>query len=134
MAVYRRRRDLGVLLALVGFWFDLRPNTAKRVRCIRCRCRFNPVDDPEGERYPASPGYGYPGYSGQPAYPASPGYGYPGYSGYPANPGSPYGYQSRPPYSPYSGSGYGNPVAGYPGDRPSEDWSPGAEYAIEPAS
>jgi hypothetical protein len=25
-------------------------------------------------------------------------------------------------------------VAGYPGDRPSEDWSPGAEYAIEPAS
>jgi len=25
-------------------------------------------------------------------------------------------------------------VAGYPGDRPSEDWSPGAEYGIEPAS
>jgi len=24
-------------------------------------------------------------------------------------------------------------VSGYPGDRPSEDWSPGAEYAIEPA-
>src|SRR5882757_9456152 len=34
--------------------------------------------------YPASPGYGYPGYSGQPAYPTSPGY----------------GYQSHPPYSP----------------------------------
>src|SRR6266404_7325617 len=84
--------------------------------------------------YPTSPGYRYPGYSGQPAYPTSPGYRYPGYSGYPANPGSPYGYQSRPPYSPYSGSGYGNPVAGYPGDRPSEDWSPGAEYGIEPAS
>ena len=33
-----------------------------------------------------------------------------------------------------SGSGYGYPVAGYPGDRPSEDWSPGAEYAIEPTS
>ena len=84
--------------------------------------------------YSGPPGYGHPGYSGQPAYPASPGYGYPGYSGYPANPGSPYGYQSRPPYSPYSGSGYGNPVAGYPGDRPSEDWSSGAEYGIEPAS
>ena len=28
-------------------------------------------------------------------------------------------------------SGYGNPVAGYPGDRPSGDWSPGA---IDPSS
>jgi hypothetical protein len=32
-----------------------------------------------------------------------------------------YGFQGPPPNSPYSGSGYGNPVAGYPGDRPSED-------------
>ena len=80
--------------------------------------------------YPAygPPGYGYPGYAQQ-------GYGYPGYSGYPAYSGPPaYGYQSRPPYSPYSGSDYENPVAGYPGDRSSEDWSPGAEYAIEPSS
>ena len=61
------------------------------------------------------PGYGYPGYSGQPGYPA--------YSGPPG-----YGYQSRPPYSLYSGSG--DPMAGYPGDRPSEDWSTGAEYVI----
>ena len=59
----------------------------------------------------------------------------PSNSGYPAYSGPPgYGYQSRPLYSPYSGSGYGSPVAGYPGDRPSEDWSPGAEYGIEPAS
>jgi len=77
----------------------------------------------------------YPGYSGYPAYSGPPGYGYPGSSGQPSYPASPgYGYQSRPLYSPYSGSGYGNPVAGYPGDRPSEDWSPGAEYAIEPSS
>src|SRR6266404_2810682 len=77
--------------------------------------------------YP-QPGYGYPGYQ-------QPGYGYPGYSGQPGYSGPPgYGYQSRPPYSPYSGSRYGYPVAGYPGDRPSEDWSPGAEYAIEPSS
>ena len=55
---------------------------------------------------------------GQPAYPSAPGY----------------GFQSPPPYSPYSGSGYRNPVAGYSGDRPSEDWLPGAGYAIEPAS
>jgi hypothetical protein len=27
-----------------------------------------------------------------------------------------------------------NPVPGYSGDRPSENWSPGAEYAIEPVS
>jgi hypothetical protein len=81
--------------------------------------------------YSGPPGYGYPGYSGQPGYPASPGYGYPGYSGQPAYSASPgYGYQSRPPYSPYSGSRYGYPVAGYLGDRPSEDWSP----AIEPSS
>jgi len=25
-------------------------------------------------------------------------------------------------------------VAGYPGDRPSEDWSPGAEYVVGPSS
>jgi hypothetical protein len=65
--------------------------------------------------YPAfsgPPGYGYPGYSDQPAFPGPPPpYGYPGYSGQPAYPGSPNnGYQSRPLYSPYSGSGY--PVAG----------------------
>jgi hypothetical protein len=86
--------------------------------------------------YPAYgyPAYGYPGYSGYPAYSGSAGYGYPGYSRYPAYSGPPgYGYQSRPPYSPYSGSSYGYPVAGYLGDRPSEDWSPGVEYAIEPA-
>src|ERR1700738_3198621 len=54
------------------------------------------------------PGYGYPGY-------AQPGYGYPGYSRYPAYSGPPaYEYQSRPPYSPYSSSGYGYPVASYP--------------------
>jgi hypothetical protein len=99
---------------------------------------------------PVPLGYGYPGYSGQPAYPSA-GYGSPSNSGYPysgpsasappsdsgqpAYPGAPgYGFQSTPPYSPYSGSGYRNPVAGYSGDRPSEDWSPGAEYAIEPAS
>jgi hypothetical protein len=84
--------------------------------------------------YSGPPGYGYPGYSGQPGYPAysgPPGYGYPGYSRQPAYQGSPgYGYQSRPLYAPYPGSGYGYPVAGYLGDRPSEDWSP----AIEPAS
>jgi hypothetical protein len=51
----------------------------------------------------------------------------PAYSGPPGC-----GYQSRPLYSPFSGSAY--PVAGYPGDRASEDWSPGAEYAIEPYS
>jgi hypothetical protein len=101
--------------------------------------------------YSAAPGYGYPTYSGQPAYPSA-GYGSPSNSGYPAYSGPPastppsypgqpaypgapgYGFQGPPPNSPYSGSGYGNPVAGYPGDRPSEDWSPGAEYAIEPAS
>jgi hypothetical protein len=83
----------------------------------------------------AQPGYGYPGYSGYPAYSGSPGYGYPGYSEYPGYSGPPgYGYQSRPPYSPYSGSRYGYPVAGYSGDLSSEDWSPGAEYAIKPAS
>ena len=94
---------------------------------------------------------GYQGYSGQPAYPSA-GYGSPNNSGYPAYsrppasappsgsgqppyPGGPgYGYQSPPPYSPYSGSGFGDPVAGYSGDRPSENWSPGAEYAIERAS
>jgi hypothetical protein len=66
---------------------------------------------------------------------AQPGYGYPGYSGYPAYSGPPgYEYQSPPLYSPYSSSGYGNPVAGYPGDRPWEDGSPGSEYAIEPSS
>ena len=37
------------------------------------------------------------------------------------------GYQSSPPYSPYSGSGYRYPVYGYPGDRASEDWSPGPD-------
>src|SRR4029077_19337240 len=83
----------------------------------------------------AQPGYGYPGYSGGPAYSGSPGYGYPGYSGQPAYPaysGPPgYGYQSRPLYSPYSGSGY--PVSGYPADRASEDWPPGADDAIEPS-
>jgi hypothetical protein len=98
--------------------------------------------------YSAAPGYGYPTYSGQPACPSA-GYGSPSNSGYPAysgtsafapsnsgQPGYPgvsgYGYQSPPPYYPYSG--YGNPVAGYSGDRPSENWSPGADYAIEPAS
>jgi hypothetical protein len=55
--------------------------------------------------------------------------GYPAYSGPPG-----YGYQSRPLYSPYSSSDYRYPVAGYSGDRPSENWSPGVEYAIEPAS
>jgi hypothetical protein len=92
-----------------------------------------PAYGPPAYGYPgyAQPGYGYPGYSGYPAYSGPPGYGYPGYSGQPAYPASPgYGYQSRPPYSPYSGSRYGYPVAGYLGDRPSEDWSP----AIEPAS
>jgi hypothetical protein len=85
--------------------------------------------------YSGPPAYGYPGYSGPPAYPGSSAYGLPRGSGYPAYSGPPgYGYESPPPYSPYSGSRYGNPVAGYPGDRPSEDWSPGAEYAIEPAS
>ena len=69
-------------------------------------------------RYPA---YGYPGYA-QPGY-AQPGYAQPGY----AQPG--YGYRSRPLYFPDSG-----PVSGYPPDRTSEHWSPGAEYAIEPAS
>jgi len=96
-----------------------------------------PAYGPPAYGYPgyAQPSYGYPGYSGYPAYSGPPGYGYPGYSGQPAYPASPgYGYQSRPPYSPYSGSRYGYPVAGYPGDRPSEDWSPGAEYAIEPSS
>jgi hypothetical protein len=82
--------------------------------------------------YPAYgyPGYGYSGY-GYPGY-ARPGYGYPDYTerpGYPA-----FGYQSRPLYSRYSGFGSGYPVSGYPGDRPSEDWSPGAEYVIEPYS
>jgi len=71
---------------------------------------FPPIPDPRPLRRPSD--------SGRPAYPG----------------GSGYGYQSPPPYSPYSGSGYGNPVAGYPGDRPLEDGSPGAEYAIEPAS
>ena len=51
---------------------------------------------------------------------------------YPASPG--YGYQNRPLYSPYSGSGYGYPVAGYPGDRLLEEWSPGSEYNVEPSS
>jgi hypothetical protein len=87
--------------------------------------------------YPAHagpPGYGYPGYPGQPGYPGPPGYGYPGYSEQPAYPGSPsYGYQSRPLYSPYSDSGYGYPVAGYPGDRSPEEWS-GSEYVVEPSS
>jgi hypothetical protein len=86
--------------------------------------------------YSGAPGYGYPGYSGQSAYPSA-GYGSPSNSGYPYSglpasaspsdsgqpvyPGAPgNGYQSPPPYSPYSGSG--SPVAGYPGDRPSEDW------------
>jgi hypothetical protein len=81
-----------------------------------------------GYGYPgyAQPGYGYWGYSGYPAYSGPPGYGYPGYSGQSAYPGSAgYGYQSRPPYPPYSDSGYGSLVAGYSGDRPSEDWSPG---------
>ena len=52
--------------------------------------------------------------------------GFPAYSGPPA-----YGYQSRPLYSPYPGSGDGYPVAG---ERPSEYRSPGAEYGVEPAS
>jgi hypothetical protein len=47
--------------------------------------------------------------------------------------GSGYGYQGRPLYSPYSGSGFGYPVASYPADRTSEDWSPRAEYPIEPS-
>jgi hypothetical protein len=89
--------------------------------------------------YSGPPGYRYPGYTGQPAYPSA-GYGSPSNSGVPAYSGPPAsappsdsgqpaypgapgnGYQSPPPYSPYSGSGYGSPVAGYPGDRPSEDW------------
>jgi hypothetical protein len=84
-----------------------------------------PAYGPPAYGYPAygypgypQPGYGYPGYSGYPAYSSPPGYAYPGYSGQPAYPRAPgYGYQSPPPYSPYSGSGYGNPIAGYPGDR-----------------
>ena len=90
-----------------------------------------PAYGPSAYGYPgyAQQGYGYPTYSGPPSY------GYPGYSAQPAYPGPPtYGYQGRPPYSPYSGIGDGYPVARYPGDRPSEDWSPGAEYGIEPAS
>ena len=87
--------------------------------------------------YP-QPGYGYPGYSGYPTYSGPPGYGYPGYSGqpgYPAYSGPPgYGYQNRPLYSPYSDSGYGYRVAGYPGDRSPEEWSPGSEYVVEPSS
>ena len=67
---------------------------------------------------PDPPAYAPPSDSGQPAYPGAPGY----------------GFQGPPPNSPYSGSGYGNPVAGYSGDRPLEDWSPGTEYAIEPVS
>ena len=83
----------------------------------------------------AQPGYEYPGYSGYPAYTGLPRSGYPGYSGQPAYPGAlGYGHQSTPLYSPYSGSDYGNPVAGDPGDRAPEDWSPGAGYAIEPRS
>ena len=89
---------------------------------------------------PPPPGtyYGYPAYGpsayGYPPY-AQPGYGNPGYSGQPGYPGPPaYGYQSRPLYSPYSGSGNGYPMAGYPGDRASGNWSPGAEYDIEPSS
>ena len=110
-----------------------------------------PAYGPPAYGYPGypQPGYGYPGYSGYPAYSGPPSYGYPGYSAQPAYPGPPaygspsnsgyppppaYGYPSRPPYSPYSGIGDGYPVARYPGDRPSEDWSPGAEYGIEPAS
>jgi hypothetical protein len=85
--------------------------------------------------FPVEPGYGYPGYSGYPAYSGPAGYGYPGYSGRPAYPASPgYGYQNRSLYSPYSGSGYGYPVAGYPGDRLLEEWSPGSEYIVEPSS
>ena len=45
-----------------------------------------------------------------------------------------YGYQNRPLYSPYSGSGYGYPVAGYPGDHSSGQWSPESEYIVEPSS
>jgi hypothetical protein len=109
-----------------------------------CRCKpFGREASYPAYGYPAyghpgyaQPGCGYPGYSGYPAYCGPPGYGYPGYSGqsgYPAYSGPPgCGYQSRPLYSPFSGSAY--PVAGYPGDRASEDWSPGAEYAIEPYS
>jgi hypothetical protein len=110
-----------------------------------------PAYEPSAYGYPgyAQPGYGYPGYSGYPAYSGPPSYGYPGYLAQPAYPGPPaygspsnsgypqssaYGYQSRPPYSPYSGIGDGYPVVRYPGDRPSEGWSPGAESGIEPPS
>jgi hypothetical protein len=34
---------------------------------------------------------------------------------------------------PYPGPGYGYPMHGCPGDRASEDWSPGVDYAIEPS-
>ena len=96
-----------------------------------------PAYGPPAYGYPGypQPGYGYPGYSGHPVYSGPPSYGYPGYSGQPAYPGPPaYGYQSRPLYSPYSGSGNGYPVAGYPGDRTSEEWSPGSEYVVAPSS
>jgi hypothetical protein len=76
--------------------------------------------------------YGPPSNSEYPAYSGSPAYASPGNSGYPAYSAPPtYGYQSRSPYSPYSGSGDGYPVTG---ERPSEYWSPGAEYGVEPAS
>jgi hypothetical protein len=56
----------------------------------------------------------------------------PSNSGHPADPGNPApGYQGSPPYAPYPGPGYGYPIHGYPGDRASEDWSPGVDYSIE---
>jgi hypothetical protein len=61
-------------------------------------------------------------------------YGLPSDVGRPASPGSPgYGYQSRPPYSPDPGPGYGYPGYGYPSGA-AEDWPSGTtEYGIEPA-
>jgi hypothetical protein len=58
----------------------------------------------------------------------------PSNSRHPADPGNPApGYQGSPQSSPYPGPGYGYPMHGYPGDRASEDWSPGVDYAIEPS-
>jgi hypothetical protein len=58
----------------------------------------------------------------------------PNNSGHPADPGNPApGYQGSPPDSPYPGPGYGYPMHGYPGDRASEDWSPGVDCAVEPS-